>query len=87
MPSDLAEPATWALASLELCMQTLLYSTDDVSPLEMLGSKALQHLIADAKEMFEQTEAYVEEMENRVHLWSRWRRELWARWRLLIQRF
>ncbi len=49
MPSDLAEPATWAPASLELCMQTLLYSTDDVSPLEMLGTKALRHLIADAK--------------------------------------
>lgn len=84
---DLAEPATWALASLELCVTTLLHSTDDVSPLEMAGSKALQHLIADAKEMFEQTEAYVEEMENRVYQWPRWRRELWTRWRLLIQRF
>lgn len=87
MLSDLAEPAIWALASLELCMRALLYSTDEVSPLEMLGSKALQHLIADAKEMFEQTEAYVEEMENQVHLWPRWKREIWVRWRLLIQSF
>ncbi|MGM1062168.1 DUF5677 domain-containing protein [Saccharothrix sp. Mg75] len=87
MLSGLAEPATWALASLELCMQTLLYSTDDVSPLEMLGSKALQHLIDDAKKVFAQSEEYVEEMENRVHLWPRWRRELWIRWRLFIQRF
>ncbi|WP_030466829.1 DUF5677 domain-containing protein [Lentzea aerocolonigenes] len=81
-----AEPAVWALASLELCVRTLLHSTDEVSPIELLGCKALEHLIADGSQLFEDAETFVEKMEQQVHRWTPWRRHLWVEWRLIFSK-
>ncbi len=81
MHFGMAEPASWALMSLQQCMVTLLFSTDDISPLEMLGCKAVQHLINEAVEMFDRAEERVEESDERVLKWPPWRRRLWVLWR------
>ncbi|MGH3885688.1 MAG: DUF5677 domain-containing protein [Pseudonocardiaceae bacterium] len=80
----MAEPASWAMLSLQQCIATLLFSTDDVSPMEILGFKAIQHLIDDAVEMFDRTEARVEEMDERVLKWPHWKRRIWVLWKLIF---
>ncbi|MCA1708037.1 MAG: DUF5677 domain-containing protein [Actinobacteria bacterium] len=81
MHFGMAEPASWALLSLQQCMGTLLFSTDDVSPMEMLGFKALQHLIDEAVETFDRAEERVEESDKRVLKWPPWKRRLWILWK------
>lgn len=81
MHFGMAEPASWALMSLQQCMATLLFSTDDISPMEILGFKALQHLIDNAVETFDRAEVRVEESDERVLKWPPWKRRLWTLWK------
>ena len=80
----MAEPASWALISLQQCMATLLFSTDDISPMEILGFKALQHLIDDAVETFDRAEVRVEESDKCVLKWPPWKRRLWILWKSIL---
>jgi len=80
----MAEPASWALISLQQCMATLLFSTDDISPMEIPGFKALQHLIDDAVETFDRAEVRVEESDKCVLKWPPWKRRLWILWKSIL---
>lgn len=86
MHFDLAEPATWALISTRQCLVTLLFSHDEVSPLEIQGLKALQLLMDEAADMFSAAEVRVQETDMLVLQYPMWRRRLWAWWRTAVRR-
>jgi len=64
--------------------QASVFSTDDISPMEILGLKALQHLIDDAVKTFDRAEVRVEETDKRVLKWPPWKRRLWVLWKSIL---
>ena len=83
---NMAEPASWSLTSLGQCIATLVFSTDDISPLEIMGCKVVQHLIDEAVDAFDKAETAAEEADRRVLPLPRWRQKLWLLWQSVPRR-
>lgn len=83
---DMAEPASWSLISLGQCVATLVFSTDDISPLEVMGCQTVQRLIDDAMNAFGNAEAWAEEADRRVLPLPQWRRKAWLLWQVVTKR-
>lgn len=63
-----------------------LRSTDDISPLEIMGCKVVQHLIDEAVDAFDKAETAAEEADRRVLPLPRWRQKLWLLWQSVSRR-
>lgn len=83
---DMAEPASWSLISLGQCVATLVFSTDDISPLEVMCCQTVQRLIDDAMNAFDNAEAWAEEADRRVLPLPQWRRKAWLLWQVITKR-
>lgn len=86
MHFGLAEPGCMALTSLRQCLAALLFSTDGLSPQDLLTLKVIERLTNDAADTFSAAEQAVEELDERIHAYPPWARRLGALWLSLGRR-
>lgn len=86
MHFGLAEPGCMALTSLRQCLAALLFSTNGLSPQDLLALKVIEHLTNDAADTFSAAEQAVEELDEQLRAYPPWARRLWARWLSLGRR-
>ncbi len=57
---------------------SLLLSTDELSPQDLLALKVIEHLTNDAADTFSAAEQAVEELDERLQDYPLWRAALWG---------
>lgn len=82
----MAELRSGSLSSLGRCIATLVFSTEDVSPIEITGCQAVQRLVDEAIDAFDNAEAWAEKIDRRVLPLPRWQRKVWSLWQVITKR-